>query len=69
MQIKINGRMRQVEPGTTLAGLLAELGLEGKRVAVEHNGRILGAAEDREGIALADGDTLEVVRLVGGGLP
>ena len=67
MDIKVNGKTRPVAPGATLADLLAALGLEEKRLAIEHNGRVLAAEADRGKVALAEGDTIEIVRLVGGG--
>ncbi len=46
--------------------LVATLGLEGKRIAVERNGEIV--PRSRYGAtALAPGDTVEVVGAVGGG--
>jgi thiamine biosynthesis protein ThiS len=66
IEITANGEPRRVAAGTTLAELLSSLGLPPARVAVEHNGRIV--PRDRlEEVALAPGDRLEVVTLVGGG--
>jgi sulfur carrier protein len=50
----------------TVADLIGELALTGKRVAVERNGEIVPRsryAEER----LAPGDTLEIIAAVGGG--
>jgi sulfur carrier protein len=52
--------------GTTVAGLLAELGLAGRPVAVERNREIVPRARHPE-TELADGDRLELVTFVGGG--
>jgi thiamine-phosphate pyrophosphorylase len=62
----VNGESRAVPAGTTLAGLLAQLGLDPRGVVVEHNRRIvrrdaLGATR------LAGGDAVELVHFVGGG--
>ncbi|MDZ7642344.1 MAG: sulfur carrier protein ThiS [Desulfurivibrio sp.] len=61
-----NGETRQVEPGTTVAGLLIALGLEPEMMAVELDGRIL-ARQDYESTTLAAGARLELIRFVGGG--
>jgi sulfur carrier protein len=62
----INGAARQLPDSTSVAALLEEMGLTGKRIALERNGEIvprsLFAAQQ-----LADGDKLEVVVAVGGG--
>ena len=66
MEIIINGESRQLAPGLTVAGLLDELSLTGKHVAVEVNLELVprGQHAKRE---LAAGDQLEIVTLVGGG--
>ncbi|MCB2066142.1 MAG: sulfur carrier protein ThiS [Erythrobacter sp.] len=50
----------------TIAALVRELGLNPAKVAVEHNGAI-APRSTLEGVALADGDQLEIVHFVGGG--
>ena len=64
--VSINGATRQLPDPTSVAALLEEMGLTGKRIALERNGEIvprsLFAAQQ-----LADGDKLEVVVAVGGG--
>ena len=67
MEIRVNGKNRQVEEGLTLAGLLAQLDMDARRLAIEYNGRILLGEDDREQITLAGGDSIEILRLVGGG--
>jgi thiamine biosynthesis protein ThiS len=66
MRIEVNGEAREVEAGTTVAALLATLGLGTTLVAVERNREIVPRARHAEQ-ALAEGDTLEVVHFVGGG--
>lgn len=63
--ITVNGEARQVPAGTTVAGLIALLGLPGK-VAVERNLDVVPRAEHAE-TPLAAGDRLEIVTFVGGG--
>ncbi len=64
--VSINGTSRQLPDLTGIAALIDELGLTGKRIALERNGNIvprsLFATQQ-----LADGDQLEVVVAVGGG--
>lgn len=64
--VSINGEPRQFPQAISVAVLIEELGLTGKRVALERNGAIVPrsmfAAQQ-----LADGDKLEVVVAVGGG--
>lgn len=66
MQIYVNGEAREVPPGTTIAGLVAELGLAGQRVAVEVNQEIAPRSTHQDR-ALREGDRVEVVRAIGGG--
>ncbi len=66
LTITLNGDTRVVAPGTTIAGLLAELGLDASKVAVERNLAIAPRSAFAE-IALGDGDRLEIVHFVGGG--
>jgi sulfur carrier protein len=66
MQIVVNGEQHLVVQGTTLAQLLAELGLQARHVAVEINMELVPRVQHTEH-RLAEGDRLEVVTLVGGG--
>ena len=65
-RIIVNDRERAVPPGTSVAGLLQELGLQPKFLAVELNRRVVSRA-DHHTTVLSDGDRVEVVTLVGGG--
>lgn len=66
MMIVLNGRDRDIAPGTTLSGLLAELSLPATRVAVERNAEIVRKPAF-DATELATGDRIEIVTLVGGG--
>ena len=66
MQITINGEAREIATGQTIAGLLEELGMKPKFVAVERNLELVPRARHAE-CDLHDGDQLEIVTLVGGG--
>lgn len=66
MEIVLNGEPRAVDAGTTLASLLEAEGLAGRRVAAEVNGEIVPRGR-HAGLALAEGDRVEVVHALGGG--
>ncbi|MBX3440923.1 MAG: sulfur carrier protein ThiS [Planctomyces sp.] len=66
VSITINGEVRAIAPGTTVATLLDQLELPWKFVAVERN-RSLVPRREHAGCLLAEGDELEIVTLVGGG--
>ena len=66
MRIKLNGDARDVAGPLTIADLLAELAIDARRVAVEHNLVVLRRdAFDRT--AIGEGDEIEIVNFVGGG--
>ena len=66
IDVVINGQSRVVSQGTTVAGLIGELGLTGKPVAVERNREVVPRAQHATTV-LIPGDRLEVVTFVGGG--
>jgi sulfur carrier protein len=66
VRVWVNGEPREVEDGTTLAGLLTELALSGPGVAVEVNAEVVRRARHAEH-QLAPGDRVEIVTFVGGG--
>lgn len=66
MHIEVNGEARDVPMGITVLSLLDLLGLKPMGTVVERNGQILDRAGFGE-VILAEGDRLELVRLVGGG--
>ncbi len=63
--VKVNGEMMDMD-GRTVAELLEKLDTSSQRVAVEVNGEIVPRATYGEAV-LKDGDSVEVVRFVGGG--
>lgn len=65
MKLTINGEQREVA-ATTVLELLAELGLTPAATVVELNAEIVARAFYGDTV-LADGDILELVRIVGGG--
>ncbi len=67
VRVTINGESRVLpDDAASVAALVRDLGFEGRRVAVERNGEIVPKSR-YDATALADGDTLEIVRAVGGG--
>lgn len=66
IRVLINGEWRDLPAGMTLADLLKELKLANQPVAVERNLEVVPKSRHHE-TALADGDRLEIVTLVGGG--
>ena len=67
MNILINGNVKVFNVANlTMAGLVAELDLVGKRLAIEKNGEIVPRSKFAE-VFLQDGDKLEIVGAVGGG--
>jgi thiamine biosynthesis protein ThiS len=66
MEIEVNGKFRDLEPGQSVAALLTELELDGLLVVVELNRQIVRHTE-RTVMILNDGDRVEIVHFVGGG--
>lgn len=66
MQIIVNGEPQEAPAGETVATLVARLGLAGSACAAEVNRELVPRARhgDRE---LREGDSVEIVTLVGGG--
>ena len=66
VQIVLNGASREVVEGSTVLDLLAALGIEPSRVAVELDRVILKPSRWPE-TSLAAGAKVEIVHFVGGG--
>jgi sulfur carrier protein len=70
LSVILNGQPRSFDSlskSASLEQLIGELGLKGDRVAVEVNGEIVPRAGWVEAM-LKEGDRLEVVHFVGGGV-
>ncbi len=65
MRLWVNGEERSLE-AADVAGLLARLGLDPRKVAVERNLAIVPKSLFAA-TALADGDRIEIVHFIGGG--
>ena len=66
IQVRINGEPQRVAAGSTIAALVAGIGLNPARVAVERNLEIVPRSTLAE-VMVADGDAFEIVHFVGGG--
>ena len=66
LAITLNGEPRSVAPGTSIAGLAAEIGLNPAKVAVERNLEIVPRSTLAD-VLIAEGDQIEIVHFVGGG--
>lgn len=66
MQVQVNGDPMVVADTTTLLGLIEQMQLAGKRVAVELNGEIVPRSL-HEQTRLQAKDCVEIVQAIGGG--
>ena len=66
MRLTVNGEEREFDRPLTVSQLLAELGIDPRKVALERNLEIVPRTA-YEGTELGDGDRLEVVHFIGGG--
>lgn len=66
LSLLLNGEPHRAPPGSTVAGLLCALGLEGRRIAVAVNRDVV--PRSRYGShPLHPGDRVEILEAVGGG--
>ncbi len=68
MRLTINGEDRNFDSPLTVERLLGEIGVDSRKVAVERNLEIVPKSHYRH-ISLGDGDRLEIVHFIGGGVP
>jgi thiamine biosynthesis protein ThiS len=66
MKLWVNGEQRSLDRVTDVAGLVAALGLDGRKVAVERNLQIVPRSTYGSTPVL-DGDRIEIVHFIGGG--
>jgi sulfur carrier protein len=66
MRIKVNGEAREIARARNVAELIDELGLPAPATLVEHNGLAL-RRDEWPSRSLAEGDVVELVRIVAGG--
>ena len=66
MEIRVNGETRQLERSITVRDLLEALSISPGAVVVERNLQIVPRGRVAEEM-VEDGDSIEIIRLVGGG--
>ena len=66
MRLTVNGEERDAAGAADLAALVASLGLDCRKVAIERNLAIVPRAAYAKTV-LADGDRIEIVHFIGGG--
>jgi thiazole synthase len=66
ISLTVNGETRRIASGATVADLVADIGLNPAKVAVERNGEIAPRSTLAD-VVLGEGDVLEIVHFVGGG--
>ena len=66
MQLTVNGKPRDAADDATILTFLEDSEIDPRIVAVERNGEIV-KREHWSDVRLEAGDTLEIVRMVGGG--
>ena len=67
MRIEINGEVREVPERINLSDLIKYLSLAAERLAVEHNREIVRRSDWPQTV-LSEGDRIEIVHFVGGGV-
>ena len=65
MNLTVNGNTLTLD-GNTITDLVAQLGLTGRRLAVEVNREIIPKSQHGD-VALNEGDVVEIVHAIGGG--
>lgn len=66
MTIRLNGEPHELAGPRTVSALLTELGIDARRVAVEHN-LIVVKRLAYDTTVIDEGDEVEIVNFVGGG--
>lgn len=66
MELIINGKTEQLPDGINAAQLIARLGLENERLAMEVNQEIVPRSAFETHV-FSTGDKIEIVRAIGGG--
>ena len=64
--LTVNGKPREADGPVSLQRYLLDIGITQTAIAVAHNGTVIPRTEIKS-VTLNDGDTLEIVRAVGGG--
>jgi thiamine biosynthesis protein ThiS len=64
--IRVNGEPLEIAGPVSISGLLADLTIDSRMVAVEHNLTVV-KRDKYESVVVHDGDEIEIVNFVGGG--
>ena len=64
--LTVNGKPREADGPVNIQDYLLQIGVTQTAIAVAHNGAVIRRTELGD-VTLRDGDTLEIVRAVGGG--
>ena len=66
IRITVNGQLLELEGPISLPEFLEQRGISRAMIAIDHNGKVL-FRDEYDASRIEDGDTLEIVRMVGGG--
>jgi len=66
MKIYVNGQGQELPEGLSASGLIEQMGLSGRRLAMEVNEEIVPRSTFDQHV-FAEGDRVEIVHAVGGG--
>jgi thiamine biosynthesis protein ThiS len=66
ISVIVNGEPRSVPAGSSVAAMLEAIGLDPRKVAVEHNLEVVPRSTLGD-VKVASGDKFEIVHFVGGG--
>jgi thiamine biosynthesis protein ThiS len=66
MTIRLNGEAHEIAGPLSISALLAQLDIDARRVAVEHNLNVVKRTA-YDSTIVGEGDEVEVVNFVGGG--
>jgi len=66
ISVTVNGEPRTIAAGASIAAMLEEIGIDPRKVAVEHNLEVVPRSTLGD-VAVNDGDSFEIVHFVGGG--
>jgi thiamine biosynthesis protein ThiS len=64
--VTVNGKQREIEAEVDLAAFLRVLEIDPRAVAVARNGEVVARAQHAN-VTVREGDSVEIVRMVGGG--
>lgn len=66
ISFNLNGEITTILKGTTIEGLLAEYGLDKRKIAVEKNLEIVTRSKFSE-TEINEADNIEIIHFIGGG--